>query len=122
MPNARIMVVDDEPAVLNYMVTVLRRNGYDVHSAASASQALQKAQELSCGLNILITDIVMPGMTGDELVRSIRQICPYVDVLAVTGALDHSNQGFVNCRFLKKPFSPKLLVETVKDILSGQIH
>ena len=122
MSNARILVVDDEAAVLKYMVTILRRKGYDVYSANDAAAALKTAQELSCGLNVLITDVVMPGMNGDELVRTIRQICPYVDVLAITGALVESNQGLVNCRFLKKPFAPGVLLETVRDILDNQIY
>ena len=102
-------------------MTLLRRKGYDVYSANDASAALQTAQELSCGLNVLITDVVMPGMSGDELVRTIRQICPYVDVLVITGALPESNQGLVNCRFLRKPFPANALLETVRDILASQI-
>ena len=121
MSQARILVIDDEQSIVKYVVMILRRNRYDVHSANDASAALQKAEELSCGLNLLITDIVMPGMDGDELVRTIRRICPYVDVLAMSGALPESNRGFVNCRFLKKPFSSSLLLETVNDILANQV-
>ena len=121
MSKVRILVVDDEQSIVNYVVTILRRNGYDVRSADNASAALQKAEELSCGLNLLITDIAMPGMDGDELVRRIRRICPYVDVLAMSGALPESHRGFVNCRFLKKPFSSNLLLETVNEILANQV-
>ena len=124
MANARILVVDDETAVLNFMVTILRRKGYDVYPASDAATALAKAKDLSCGLNVLITDVVMPGMTGDELVRTIRKICPYVDVVVISGALAEENQtrGLANCRFLRKPFAPSLLMETVQDILSNQIY
>lgn len=114
-------MVDDEPPVLNLIVRLLSRNGYDVTSASDALIALQKAEELSCGLNLLITDVAMPGMKGDELVRGIRQLCPYVDVLAISGALPEPGQGFINCRFLKKPFSPKVLLGIVQEILGNQI-
>jgi DNA-binding response OmpR family regulator len=122
MSKPRILVVDDEAAVLTYIATILRRKGYDVYLADDASAALRTAETLSCGLNLLITDIVMPGMHGDELVRSIRKICPSVDVLVITGALGESSQGLANCRFLKKPFLPGVLVETVSEILDNQIY
>jgi DNA-binding response OmpR family regulator len=118
---ARILIVDDEPAVLKFMATVLRKSGYEVYSAQDASAAIQQAKQLSCGLNVLITDLLMPEKRGDELVREMRQICPYLDVLAVTGALAETNQGIVNCRVLQKPFSPRVLLATVKEILQGQI-
>ena len=122
MPKPRILVVDDEIAVLKYMVTILRRHGYEVHSASDASTALQTVEELSCGLNLLITDVAMPGVSGDELVRSSRRMCPYVDVLVVSGALQDGSKGLVNCRFLKKPFLPAALTAAVNEILSSQIH
>ena len=122
MPTPRILVVDDEIAVLKYMVTILRKHGYEVHSASDASAALQTVEQLSCGLNLLITDVAMPGVSGDELVRSLRRICPNVDVLVVSGALQEGNRGLVNCPVLKKPFPPTALTEAVREILSSQIH
>jgi hypothetical protein len=47
-------------------------------------------------------------------------MCPYVDVLVVTGTLPESNQGLVNCRFLRKPFLPGVLLETMNDIFANQ--
>jgi CheY-like chemotaxis protein len=99
----------------------LRRHGYEVHSASDASTALQTVGQLSCGLNLLITDVAMPGMNGDELVRSLRRICPNVDVLVVSGALQEGSKGLVNCPVLKKPFPPTALTEAVEEILSSQI-
>src|SRR5579863_10115304 len=122
MQTPRILVVDDEIAVLKYMVTILRRQGYEVHSASDAPAALKTVEKLSCGLNLLITDIVMPGTSGDELVRSLRRICPFVDVLIVTGALPESKKGLLNWPILKKPFRPNSLAEVVKQILGSQVH
>jgi DNA-binding response OmpR family regulator len=64
----------------------------------------------------------MPEVRGDELVRQIRQKCPYVDVLLVTGALPEEKLRVENCPILKKPFLPNSLAEAVKAILSSQIH
>jgi CheY-like chemotaxis protein len=122
MSNSRILVVDDEAAVLKYMVTILRRHGYEVHSACDAPTAMQTAEKLSCRLNLLITDVSMPVMNGGELVRRIRKMCPYVDVLIVSGALHENNQGLVNCPVLRKPFMPSALTETVSELLASQIY
>ena len=121
MPTPRILVVDDEIGVLKYTVTILRRHGYEVHAASDAPAALRIAEQLSCGLNLLLTDVAMPGVSGHELVRSVRRMCPYVDVLVVSGALQEGNQGLANCPFLKKPFSPTALATAVREILSTQI-
>jgi hypothetical protein len=121
MPTPRILVVDDEIAVLKYMVTILSRHGYEVHAASDVPTALQTAEQLSCELNLLITDIAMPGVSGSELVRWLRQKCPYVDVLVVSGALQEGNKGLANCAVLKKPFLPSALTGTVKEILNNQI-
>ena len=113
--------MDDEAAILNYIATNLRRQGYEVYAASDGIAALRKAEELSCALNLLITDVVMPGMNGNELVRAVREICPYMDVLAISGALPEANSGLVNCRFLKKPFLPRDLLQAVRNILENQI-
>lgn len=122
MPTPKILVVDDETQVLNYMAAILRRHGYEVHQANDAHTALQTAEKLSCGLNLVITDVAMPEVSGDELVRQIRQKCPYVDVLLVTGALNEEELRVENCPVLKKPFLPTSLTKVVTEILANQIY
>jgi CheY-like chemotaxis protein len=116
-----VLVVDDEPALLNLMILKLRRMGWQVHSATSATAALEIADRLACQLNLLVTDIQMPGMPGDELIRCIRKACPFVDVLAITGALPEHAHGLPNVPFLQKPFPMAHLVEAASDILATQL-
>jgi len=103
------------------MALKLQRLGWQVHDAPDAHAAIEIADRLACHLNVLITDMHMPGMPGDALIRHIRTVCPYVDVLAITGALPEFSSGLANIPFLKKPFPMDQLVEAVRDILSAQL-
>lgn len=116
-----VLVVDDEPALLNLMALKLRRIGWQVHAARDAAAALEIADRLSCRLNLLVTDIQLPGMRGDELIRCIRKACPSVDVLAITGALPELARWLPNVPFLKKPFPMEELVAAAGDILASQL-
>jgi DNA-binding NtrC family response regulator len=112
--------VDDEPQVRKLMEIGLRRAGYEVHVAGSAAVAIESAERLRCGLDLLITDVVMPEVTGTELIRRIRSVCPGVEVMAITGAVeDAQTAAFRNYCILKKPFSPSTLVDTVKRVLAA---
>jgi DNA-binding response OmpR family regulator len=116
-----IMLVDDEPMMLKLMAVALAREGWQIYQAKDATTALETGKTLACGLNVLVTDIEMPGMPGDELIRHIRKLCPYVDVLAISGALPEGCSGLRNSRVLKKPFKMDLLAEEIQDILSVQV-
>ena len=118
-PN--ILVVDDEPAVLRLMAMALARQGWQIYQAKDAVTAVTTAKGLKCGLNLLITDIDMPGIAGDELIRQIRKMCPLVDVLAISGALPESSHGLANIPYLQKPFDMMRLAEVSREILSSQL-
>jgi CheY-like chemotaxis protein len=116
----RILVVDDEPQIRRLIETGLRRAGYEVHAAGSAAVALESAERLSCGLDLLITDIAMPDITGTELIRRIRMVCPQVEVMAITGALEiEAGNTPRNYPILRKPFAPKVLIDAVKRVLAA---
>jgi CheY-like chemotaxis protein len=111
-----VLIVDDEEPVRNYVQLVLARHGYQTLVAADATEALQIAWT-NGKLDLLLTDLVMPGVQGDELARRLRNAQPDLPVLYLTGFCDRlfiERQLLWNGEaFLEKPFTPKGLMEAV---------
>lgn len=114
-----ILVVDDEPAVRRLTSLMLESAGYDVYSAASAAEAVELAERLACGLNLLLTDMQMPGVDGHELIGRIRRICPHMDVMVFSGFLGEDRPR--NYPVLPKPFTREQLLAAVRAILDVQL-
>jgi CheY-like chemotaxis protein len=122
-----ILLVDDEPSLLKLMALSLARHArkigqeWQIRKADDAASAMAAVKDLSCGLNVLVTDIQMPEVTGEELIRQVRQACPLIDVLAISGALPEGSPGLANVQVLRKPFAMALLAESVQDLLAVQL-
>lgn len=97
------------------------QHNWQIHPFTDAASVLSAARELRCGINLLVTDVQMPGIPGDELIRQIRRTCPHIDVLAVSGALPQGGAALGNIPILRKPFEMTALAEAVKDILATQL-
>lgn len=116
-----ILVVDDDPAVLELVKVILSRDGYTVLTAASGRTALHACAEDPRRVDLLLTDVMMPEMSGFALVRGMRDLCPGLPVVFMTGG---APDGLVNensdsrCRLLTKPFDPPTLLRTVDHLLS----
>ncbi|MBP2674235.1 MAG: sigma-54-dependent transcriptional response regulator [Deltaproteobacteria bacterium] len=86
MPNTplkRILVVDDEPSILGLLVTVLGENGWDVTGAGSGSEGIEKLERGQ--FDVILTDLMMPGDTGIDLLRASKEFRPDVEVILMTG-------------------------------------
>jgi len=121
---ARILIVDDEPGIRTFVDRALREVGYVTATAADGLEALRVA-EVFGAFDLLLTDLRMPAMNGDDLAERIRQREPDVKVLYLTG---FSDQLFREKRtlwegeaFLDKPSSVKGLLEAVSLLLNGVI-
>ena len=80
-----LLVVDDEPAILTLMWRLLRADGYTANWASGASQAMEGVQAIPTPIDLLVTDVVMPGMSGFELATRIQTQYPETKVLFLTG-------------------------------------
>jgi PAS domain S-box-containing protein len=116
-----ILLVEDEPSVRLLTQHILRAHGYTVHEAEDGFQALDLIRRSTLHIDLVVTDLVMPGMNGKELAMRLRghfgtlkvlYMSGYSDSLPVTGA---ESQG--QATFLQKPFSPEDLIRKVHEIL-----
>ncbi|MGB9455579.1 MAG: response regulator [Bryobacteraceae bacterium] len=102
MATARVLVVDDEPAVLGLVSKALSDRGYEVHAVSSPLQALQVAHDEPC-FDLLVSDVIMPEMCGPELVRRIAQLCPTAAVVLMSGHIASETLP-EHAAFISKPF------------------
>jgi DNA-binding NtrC family response regulator len=120
MKSATILVVDDERPVRRLAERMLQSAGYQVCTAESPDEAIAIAERLQCGLNLLLTDMRMPGVDGHDLILKIRRICPHIDTMVYSGFLPDDGRER-NYPILPKPFTKDQLLGAVKTILDAQI-
>jgi signal transduction histidine kinase/ActR/RegA family two-component response regulator len=117
-----VLVVEDENHVRQMSVEALRELGYVVHAASSGDEALRLFDTMGA-VDILFTDIVMPGMTGRQLVDALRTRVPELKVLYTTGytrnAVIHNGVLDPGVAFLPKPFTIADLAAKVRAVLDG---
>jgi CheY-like chemotaxis protein len=123
-PSARILIVDDEPGIRSFADRVLRNAGYTTEVASDGPEAL-KISETSAAFDLLLVDLAMPLMRGDELARRLRQTLPTIKVLYITGDSDRLFQDkgtlWEGEAFVDKPCSAAALVEAVSLLLVGRL-
>jgi two-component system cell cycle sensor histidine kinase/response regulator CckA len=118
-----ILLVEDNADVRRLMQFVLQKQGYKVMEASNASDALRLVAGFSAPINLLLTDVVMPGMDGKTLAEQLLKIYPGLKILFISGYADTKpgTQGILdrNPVFLKKPFTPRVLARKIREVLDG---
>jgi two-component system, cell cycle sensor histidine kinase and response regulator CckA len=111
-----VLVADDEAALRNTIVEILRSSGYNVLESQTAEDALEIARQNAGKVDILLTDIVMPGLRGPELARRVQNIQPDVKVVFMSGYAEGLPEAELppNSAFLQKPFRFATLLEQLK--------
>jgi len=117
-----ILLVEDEEAVRELIRTVLTEHGYDVIPARDPEHAVKLAKTYAKEIHMLLTDVVMPGMSGRELAKNVSLRRPGIRVLFMSGYTDNviTTGGMLEkgLAFLQKPFSPSILVHKVREVLT----
>jgi two-component system, cell cycle sensor histidine kinase and response regulator CckA len=119
--SGTVLVVEDEEPIRKIMVETLTECGYEVREAANAKEALARIGEARGRIDLLVTDVVMPGMDGSDLARQARATDPTMRVLYVSGytgkALFQHGIGGSGVPLLVKPFGSQALIEAVMKAL-----
>jgi PAS domain S-box-containing protein len=119
---AQILLVEDNQQVRGITTTLLERHGFDVQQAGSGEEALPLLERAEPAIELLITDIVMPGMSGRELYDRASKLRPELPVLFMSGFADQeisiAGQGQAREAFLPKPFKSHDLLSLVHRLLA----
>jgi signal transduction histidine kinase/ActR/RegA family two-component response regulator len=119
--KSRVLVTEDQPEVRHLVTQVLTTAGYEVLEAGSGEEALDRCKDHACEIDLLLTDIVMPGMSGMELYMAARVNCPGLRVVYMSGYSDAAleERGTVDRSgpMLAKPFTPDALLDIVAGAL-----
>jgi DNA-binding NtrC family response regulator len=119
--TANILLIDDNAVQAATRQTILKRAGYFVIAALNPARALDQIQsgDLPEQIGLVITDHLMPGMSGADFVRALRQTHPRLPVLVISG-LEEAEEEYANLdvTFRMKPLLPDNLLETVKQLVA----
>ena len=120
-----ILLVEDEPSVRTLMRDELRKLGYRVVEAKNGVEACLLATQQAGSLQLLLTDVVMPGMGGRELAQHLSVIKPDLRILFISGYMDDigmmAGQEEGMSSFLQKPFTPEVLAHAVRNLLDTSL-
>jgi DNA-binding response OmpR family regulator len=116
-----ILVVEDEPSVRELIAAVLEQRGYKVIKAADAYDAIHLSRQHPGSIEMLVTDVVMPKMSGPQLARQLLPQRPDMNVLYLSGHTDNAvaHHGVLEpgVEFLAKPFSQDALLKKIRNLL-----
>jgi CheY-like chemotaxis protein len=115
--HGRVMVVDDEPLVRDFVGTILAASGYNVVGAPSAREAIRMVDAGGSEIDLLVTDIVMPDIDGCELAIRMRQRRPALPVLFISGYQPNDDEAVPKDCFLQKPFRIPDLLERIRFLI-----
>lgn len=117
-PHGTILLAEDEPLLRELGETILTQAGYMVLTAANGDAMRKLVAEYGGEVDLLIADVVMPDMSGPELVRMGKQRWPNVRVLYMSGYADDELKDLdPDAGFLQKPFTPTELMAKISEIL-----
>jgi PAS domain S-box-containing protein len=120
---ATILLVEDEAIVRRAAVAILRRKGYSVLEASNGKDALALVDSHPEPIQLVITDVVMPGMSGRDLVLRLNSLRPEIAILYMSGYTANiiGTEGVIDAdmAFIQKPFTPETLLDKVHELLTA---
>jgi CheY-like chemotaxis protein len=120
--SGTILLVEDEPLLNTIVREALEEHGYEVLDATTPADALAISASVKQRIDLLLTDVIMPGMSGDDLARLVVQQRPSTKVIFMSGYTNHAlaNDATIpsDARYLEKPIATTLLIRTIREVLA----
>jgi CheY-like chemotaxis protein len=117
MSEKSLLLVDDEPALLELLKRFLERHGHSVHACTDPAEALQLVQAAPSRFDLIVSDLVLPGMNGEEMIERMRAFNPRLPAVLASGYPHRTRLPEVE--FLQKPFLPTILLEVIDRLLTA---
>ena len=117
-----VLIVEDEPHVRRLAVLGLRAHGYVVLEAADGAEAIELAGRVGPSIDVIVSDVMMPGMSGPEVLGQLAVIAPRARAVLMSGHAEStvlSPETAARHAFLPKPFTPERLARKVREVLDG---
>ncbi|MCA9622897.1 MAG: response regulator, partial [Myxococcales bacterium] len=115
-----VLLAEDDPVVRSSTTRLLERSGFRVLSAGDGREALAMVEDAEILPDVLVSDVIMPEMSGPELASAIRQRIPGVGIVFTSGyvddALNRTQLAELDAEFVAKPFRPEELVEAIDKV------
>ena len=121
-PRRTILLVEDEPFVREATRSILEHAGFVVLSTEGAQEAMKAYEECMGGIDLVMTDMVLPGRSGQQLGQDLRERSPQVVVLVTSGYPNPEYEAEApesRTYFLAKPYSRRTLIEKIEQILGA---
>jgi hypothetical protein len=120
-----ILVLEDETSLRGLIRQVLVRRGYTVLDTGDPHEAIRICEQRAETIDLLVTDVIMPGMNGPQVVERVARLQPQMRILYISGytakaLLDHGIGQ--NVSFFAKPFSPEALARKIREVLDAPSH
>jgi DNA-binding NtrC family response regulator len=119
MRVARLLLVDDEGALLELLKKYLERLGFEVDACMTPKEALTLFEADPTRHDLVLTDLTLPGINGEEMLEQMRARNPNLRAILASGYPYHPRSPSVE--FLQKPFLPKMLAEAIEKILNAPV-
>jgi two-component system, cell cycle sensor histidine kinase and response regulator CckA len=118
-----ILLIEDDHQVRSVVLRILKAKGYRVLPAGDGLEALSISKIHGNDVDLILTDVIMPGLTGPEVVGLIREKCARTKALFMSGYTDHAvlrdDALQIGMNFIQKPFAPEALARKVREVLDG---
>lgn len=117
MGGVRILLVDDEASLLDLLTRYLERLGYEVDSCLTPDDALARFEADPARYTLVLTDLTLPGMKGDQMLDRMRAFAPKLKAIVASGYPYEASGPWT--KSIQKPFLPKMLAEQIEELLKG---